>query len=472
MGFFGKLLSGLSDRGETAAADTESTAWDFDAWNQIGREKAQRVCSALEAIIDRGEEGDGEDFTDDERSEEFADAVLDEVVALNEAGQWQHARSRFDPAHMPFVSHMGDVGLHAVAILGPERFLVRLDDEVLHIDGGEVTPVAGASMFALSRNRRWLVLATTDGLIVSPGFGAEPRQTVAWPEGLAVEPDTVRTLDVADDGRTLALASDQFGIWLVKDGAWTALAPRPGVGDDEADESDHAASADAVRNLGTEACPVFFGSYAELKARLGGPLGLDAAHAAVSPDGQWVAYGWQDAPGHYVDRVTATAIEPQGQIAARSDYPYQLRFTDDSGQLLSNSRYRNAGVTVCQDLAALASGDAPQTDDYLRAYGLAELPGGRYGLAEPVAWIGGAGWSHAAPLGGGQPVFTHFLGSALRGYDFDPASGRVAVASASGVLHVLDPFAEAEPGCERGYRPRRELFRWIFWETLDEPIRW
>ena len=70
MGFFGKLLSGLSDRGETAAADTESTAWDFDAWNQIGREKAQRVCSALEAIIDRGEEGDGEDFTDDMVSSE------------------------------------------------------------------------------------------------------------------------------------------------------------------------------------------------------------------------------------------------------------------------------------------------------------------------------------------------------------------------------------------------------------------
>ena len=48
----------------------------------------------------------------------------------------------------------------------------------------------------------------------------------------------------------------------------------------------------------------------------------------------------------------------------------------------------------------------------------------------------------------------------------------MAVASASGVLHVLDPFSEAEPGRERGYHPRRELFRWVFWETLDEPIRW
>ena len=163
-----------------------------------------------------------------------------------------------------------------------------------------------------------------------------------------------------------------------------------------------------------------------------------------------------------------------GQVSPRSDYPYQLRFSDDGQRLLSNSRYRNAGVTVCQNLASLAQGDedAALTDEYLRAYGLTELPGAPLGQGEPVAWIGGAGWSHAAAFGGGKPMFTHFLGSALRGFDYDPASRRVAVASASGVLHVLDPFSEAEPGRERGYHPRRELFRWVFWETLDEPIRW
>ena len=103
---------------------------------------------------------------------------------------------------------------------------------------------------------------------------------------------------------------------------------------------------------------------------------------------------------------------------------------------------------------------------------MALLPGAPFGQQAPVAWMGGAGWSHAAALGGGKPVFTHLLGSALRSFDYDPVSRRVAVASASGVLHVLDPFAEAEPGRERGYHPRRELFRWIFWETLDQPVRW
>ena len=471
MGFLSNIVSGLLGK---ASSEDDVETFDLADWNRIGRAKAQSVCRELEAIIDRDAESEDGDFTGDERSEGFADAVLDEVVALNAAGDWQQARARFDPAHMPFVSHMGDVGLHAVAILGPEQFLVRLGDEVLHIDGGDVNVVEGASLFALSRDRRWLVLATDAGLMVSAGWRGAAQPVVPWPAGVAVDPSSLRTLDIANDGQTIALASDAFGIWLVKAGAWTVLAPRPGVGDGDHEDEDDDIEAAPVRNVGTEACPVYIGTYAQLKAQFGGPLGLDASHAAISPDGQYVAYGWQDANGHYLDRVTDSTIEPLGQIRAESDYPYNLRFTDDGHQLLSNSRYGSGGVTVCVDVgAATALGtDVPRTDEYLRAYGITELPGARLGQSQPVAWIGGAGWSHAAPLAGGKPAFTHFFGSALRAFDFDPVSGRVAVASASGVLHVLDPFTEAEPGRERGYRPRRELFRWIFWEALDAPIRW
>ncbi len=476
MSILKKLLPGIFGIGSELPAEA-ATSVDFEDWNRIGRHKAGLVCTALGAIIDRGEDADI-DFFEDERTEEFADAVLDEVVSLNEAGQWHEARARFDPAHQPFISHMGDLGLHAVVILGPERFLVRLGDDVLHIDGGQVTQVEGASMFAISRNRRWLVIATGRGLVVSTGFDADPQRTFPWPDGIDVDPATVRSLDIADDGRSLILASDEFGIWFLNDGGWTLLAPRPGVSDDEEDEESECTEGhgdDAMRNLGTEACPVYIGSYAQLRAEFGGPLGLDATHAAVSPDGRYVAYGWQDATaGHYVDRVTETAIEPLGRIEARSDYPYHVRFTDDSRQVLSNSRHFSSGVTVCCDVASLERcvDEPPSSDEYLRAYGMTLLPGARFERGEPVAWIGGAGWSHAAPLGGGKPVFTHLLGSALRGFDFDPVSGLAAIASASGVLHVVDPFSEADPGRERGYHPRRELFRWIFWETLDEPIRW
>jgi hypothetical protein len=114
----------------------------------------------------------------------------------------------------------------------------------------------------------------------------------------------------------------------------------------------------------------------------------------------------------------------------------------------------------------------PHTDEYLRAYGIVLLPGELFGKSEPVAWIGGSGWSHAAPLSGGKPVFTHFLGSQLNAFDYDPLSKRAAVASRSGVLHVIDPAAAAETGRERGYKPRKEIYRWMFWDTLKAPIRW
>jgi hypothetical protein len=77
----------------------------LDQWNEVGRKKNARVCAAFDTIIDKGGKSK-EDLTADDRSEELADAVLAEVVALNEAGKWRDARQRFDPAHGPFIPHM------------------------------------------------------------------------------------------------------------------------------------------------------------------------------------------------------------------------------------------------------------------------------------------------------------------------------------------------------------------------------
>ncbi len=181
------------------------------------------------------------------------------------------------------------------------------------------------------------------------------------------------------------------------------LAPRPGVGlDEDQESSDDSEGADLG---GTSDCAVNVGSYDDIKARFGGPLDIDECHAAISPDGQYLAYGWQDAwDGHYVDRVPSSTIEPLGRIAARSEYPYRTYFTGDSKSVVSNSRYGLGGVTVCCDIAALTAGEDLSATD--------------------------------------------------------------------GVLHVIDPFTEAEPGRERGYHPRRELFRWVFWGSLNMPTKW
>ena len=407
-------------------------------WNETERAKAERVCKAFEDIIDR-DGGANEDFEEDTRTAKDADAILDEVVRLNDAGRWQEAHDRFFTAHLPFVPHMDktEEGLSAAVILGADAFLVRRgewhqDGPVLHVDGDTITKLDGVVGFALSRNRRHLALATSEGVIVSEGFRGKRGPTIAWPRD--GEPIRPHSFGIADDGKTLVVANDVAGVLVCRDGKWERLVADP---DEEAGEE------------------------------------RDVVHAAVSPDGRFVAWGWEDAPGHFIERIDGKKIERIGVVGTVSDRPYNVLFTDDSARVLSNTRHMQGGVTVCPTIESVKGSEeyddlpdgTPHTDEYLRAYGIGFLPGG-------VVWIGGAGWTHAAPLLGGKPAFTHLFGSSMNAFDYDPVSKRAIVASASGVLHVVDPASAAEPGRARGYKPRKELYRWIFWDTLKAPIRW
>lgn len=411
---------------------------DEERWNETERAKAERVCKALEDIIDR-DAGATEDLEEDSRTAKDAEVILDEVVRLNEAGRWHEAHERFFTAHRPFVSHMEQTpqGLTAAIILGRDSYLVRRGEwhekvSVLHVDGDTVTKLDGVLGFALSRDRRQLALATNEGVIVSEGFRGKRSSTIPWPND--GEPLCPRSFGIANDGKALVIANDEIGAVVFRGRGWEEL-----VAGDEKDE--------------IEECEVL--------------------HAAISPDGRFVAWGAEDAPGHFVERIDGEKIERVGVVGTVSDRPYNVMFTDDSERVLSSTRHMQSGVTVCPTIESLKGTEpyddlpagTPCTDDYLRAYGMCVLPG-------DIVWIGGAGWTHAAPLLGGKPAFTHLFGSSMNALDYDPVSKRAVAASASGVLHVVDPATRSAPGRARGYKPRAELYRWIFWDTLKTPIRW
>ena len=411
------------------------------AWNETERAKAERVCKAFEDIIER-DGGANEDFEEDPRTTKDADAILDEVVRLNEAGKWQEAHARFFTAHLPFVPHMDktEQGITAAIILGADSFLVRRGEwnehgPVLHIDGDTITTLDGVLGFAISRDRRPLALATSEGIVVSEGFRGKRAETIAWPDD--GEPIRPHSFGIANDGQSLVVTNDDIGVRVFRNGTWEKL-----VADDGEEEE------------------------------------YDVVHAAISPDGRHVAWGWEDSPGHFIERIDGKKVERVGVVGTVSDRPYNVLFTDDSKRVLSNTRHMQSGVTVCPTIESVKGAEeydelpegTPQTDDYLRAYGIGLLPGDSSGNA--IVWIGGAGWTHAAPLLGGKPAFTHLFGSSMNAFDYDPVSKRAIVGSASGVLHVMDPATRAEPGRARGYHPRRELYRWIFWDTLKTPIRW
>lgn len=413
---------------------------DAQAWNETERAKAERVCRALEHIIDH-DGGADEDLEADSRTSRDANAILDQVIDLNDAGKWQEAHERFFTAHLPFVGHMDetDQGFTSAIILGADAFLVRRgewhqDGAVLHIDGDTVTKLDGVLGFALSRDRRYLALATSEGVIVSEGFRGKRAPLIAWPRD--GEPIRPHSFGIANDGKTLVIANDEAGVLVARDGKWEKL-----VADTDEDEGDDE--------------------------------GRDGVHAAITPDGRFVAWGFEDAAGHFIERIVGQKVERVGVAGTISDRPYNVLFTEDSARVLSNTRHMQSGVTVCPTIESLKGTEeyddlpagTPHTDEYLRAYAIGFLPG-------DIVWIGGGGWTHAAPLLGGKPAFTHLFGSSMNAFDYDPVSKRAVVGSASGVLHVVDPASRAEPGRARGYKPRKELYRWIFWDTLKTPIRW
>ena len=63
----------------------------LDDWNVKGRKENERISGLLVKAIDDGEDFE-DDPTEDKRSKKLADAVLKEVVALNDAGAWREAR--------------------------------------------------------------------------------------------------------------------------------------------------------------------------------------------------------------------------------------------------------------------------------------------------------------------------------------------------------------------------------------------
>lgn len=421
---------------------------DLDEWNKQGRATNQAVCAALAGAIEEGHDCDI-DLTEDNRSEALANAVLKEVVAENDKGTWQNARRRFDPAHGPFVPHMEATeseGFGAVSILGADSFLVRRDDTTLHMDGDSIAPLEGVHGFARSRDRRWLALACDGFIEVRPSLHAPADFKLPWPGG---EPFSPQSFEIANDGQTMLISEVSDGIWVSQNGEWIDLVDRiRSDGSDDLDEDDD-------------------------------PHHL---HGALSPDGKLIAYGWQDSPGHYVERLTSGQIERVGMLEAVESVQMAARFTDDSLRVLSNTladMYK--GVTVAPLVESLLGKEAyddlpegtPRVDELLPAYALTSLPGSVLGLGDAIAWICGAGWCHGRLLRGeDKPAFTQMFGSSLCGVDYDPHSGRAVVASSSGYLHVLDPAQEATTGTQRGYRPRQELYRWVWWDTLEKPIRW
>ena len=138
--------------------------------------------------------------------------------------------------------------------------------------------------------------------------------------------------------------------------------------------------------------------------------------------------------------------------------------------------YKRQGNRDAQVKAYAEDARAPLIDEHLRVYAGGWLPLELPSLDGTARIEGGFALAGAGVLRvvgiDGTVSSVVGIGSSAGGVDYCPESGRLAVATHAGVLHVFDPAAEELPGRVDGVRPMREVTRWLLWSHLPRPLRW
>ena len=449
------------------------------AWNAEGREYYTELSARLTKLYETGSDVDLD--IKDPRTRDMGDQVMHAIIERQGRG----ARELFDPAHTPLMGwiEQNDKDLPFVAILGPDELLVyrgrvwQRDGVAFHLQGDVATPVPDVYGIHRSRNRDHLVLAREAGLEIRDaraGLAGPAIATIAWPSLEILRPrglpDSVgwerpegrleiEQLEISDDGMRVVVSCYRQGILLASRHAgeppWSLLWPDVRLLREPPDEA---------------------------------PRAGDMTHVAISRDGTRLAFGSQDY-GHFLAEIGAGG-EPSwyATVGHVSEYPHHACFSWDGRHVALNSCHFYNGATVAFEWdgnrgAKLDSyeehAQAPVIDGGLRVYAASwvdkvvlaaivhhEVP------VDGAFLLAGSGIFRICTATGALATAQGF-GSSAGAVDFCPESRRLAISAYSGFVHVYDPYEEELPGRIDGYRPRRELARWILWEHLPAgPLRW
>ena len=454
---------------------------ELDQWNTLGRNVARRNSEQITAF----HEGriDRPNLVEDTRNPDLAQAVLAEVVALNASGRGAEARDFFDPAHAPFIPELekGGRGLKGCAILGEDDFLVQQgtpwqQTTTWRISNNRFHKVENVAGFAWSRNRAHFVTLYRNGsMTIGTSFDSDvarllpaPTQDDFVPKGL---PDSERSnfkvhdgsaiqdIAISDDGRKVLLTDADRGVLLLNDigESWETHLLYPSL---ELDLRDHLE--DWFGEMDDPYSPAF-----------------DMLHSALSPDGAFAALGTQDV-GHYIVDISASP-ELYAKLGHLSEYPHHAVFSDDSQVVAFNSCHFYNGATFASrigDVKGMTTDPCEQAsvqtllNAYLRVYAAGFVPAAMTPNDESGAFLlAGSGFA-ACVTPNGKLLWEVGFGSSAGDVDVCPNTGRVLLASYSGMLHLFDPKQSQDVPILEGYNVPKELKRWVFWDRLARPLIW
>jgi len=416
-------------------------------WNAAGRGYIRQ----LNALIADDYEGRAtpEAWPTDPRKFDDAEAILALVEAVDREGRWRPDAPIADRAYDPLIDALDYVclDLKCVTILGPDEFLLRLGSihqpgSALHLRGDDIRELPDVLAIAISRNHELLLLVREDGFSVSRGLDAPVIRHFPWPDKILPRISDCLFLDclqLSDDGLTVAFVLGNEAVWL-------------GQADDPATTWTRVHPSDALlAEIGEEEKDNFSDS---------------TMHCALSPDGRFIAYG-SESHGHFIDWIEGVAtLRRWAHIGPRSEYPNCAWFSDDGATVALSSYHHYNGATLRVRLSEIEGLSTEKYAEHERAtlidgnsrvYGTAWLP---LGSDQDGFALAGTGYLNIVSSGGTIMSSTHF-GSIASSIDYCPKTGILAVGSYAAVLHVYAPNRQAEADQAIGYRPIRELYRWV-----------
>lgn len=421
---------------------------------------ARLYAAAVNDFVERGmREGwpDSEPEFPDHQTP-LADAVLEAVRAANRAGHAHTLREKFPPSLHPFASRLDSEGraLESALWIDDERVVLRIGashetGSVVVAAADEITECPGVLSVGRSHNRQFFALAKRAGIEITRGWNGAVVTTIPWParfenipashpQSAAPAPLTVSQLAVFPDGQRVLLTSSSGIFILAQDRAIQLLPQRDEYEDWIKQDSDAA------------------------------ELDLSMAHAALSADGTLILAGHQDS-SHLVFDAQGRELS---SLEPHSEYPHFSWFSADGRLACFNSCHFYSGVSFGIPIANLADEASLERDHP----GVRTLQDGARVYAavarDDELIIGDAHGYLRAFDAQGNFRWQHYVGSTICSLDLSPDGRRLVVTSYAALLCVLDlDNPERDPyAIGTGSRHPRELWRWLFWNSEERPLRW
>jgi len=448
------------------------TADEMRAWREAGLRYNAAFREGLRQVY-RPDRHDGaeidEALFDDPRSAEQGAAVIDALRSANAAGTVDEFRQLCPPAHEPIIPILNHKGRapRALVWLDDELIAVTVPNETGHspartcwvLSETEATSHPTVQQVGCSQDRRAWV--TVDGPEGSPirlrdaRIDGAIRHEFPWPHAeLDLPPGYVASDDpvmcshptiLPFSSRDACLFVSESAVYLLdrEHGVQRLLPTRDQAADFLADFND-----DEKPSIGE----------------------VPMAHASISPDEQWIAYGSQDS-GHHIEPTAplfaGDRSEPATSIEPLSAYPHYAHFTADGRSLIVNScHYYNGGTGIIARNAdgTWASEILREPDPVSRVYAATSWDG-------HAAWLNAEGELLCFSIPDGEYQWGTHIGSSGASLAVSPNGKRLAASTYAGFVVVYDFAPGTANEALPGHPPLTEAWRWILWFG-EPPLRW